>query len=211
MCKGNSPYRVWLIAHVSHGVSYGLTDNIVFLFLFSGEWWLLCVSIFGPSTFECWPRPLSVHCRLSVWHCVYYIQFYYYYCYFFFFAYCRLKVASWYVDTFKCLKFLSEYFNMRPHASEYCYIKEDGCDGLLTPSYFLHISLKLCREDLICIISFLWGVHWSEVWWTSKPRNLCTATHFVLGIGNWWMIMLGTESHWNCAQRNARNAACHTI
>lgn len=78
-----------------------------------------------------------------------------------FFAYCRLKVASLHVDTFKCLKFVSGYFNMRPHVRAYYYIKEEGCDGLLTPSYSFHVSLKGCLEDLI--LSYLFYEMFTEV------------------------------------------------
>jgi hypothetical protein len=50
---------------------------------------------------------------------------------------------------------------MRPHVRAYYYIKEDGCDGLLTPSYSFHVSLKGCLEDLI--LSYLFYEMFTEV------------------------------------------------
>jgi len=65
---------------------------------------------------------------------------------------------------------------MRPYARAYCYIKEDGCDGLLTPSYSFHVSLKRSRDDLI--LSYLFCEVFTEVKSGEREgQEICALQH----------------------------------
>jgi hypothetical protein len=67
---------------------------------------------------------------------------------------------------------------MRSHARAYFYIKEDDCDGLLTPSHSFHVSLKRCLEDLI--LSYLFYEMFTEVKSGEREgQEICALQHIL--------------------------------
>lgn len=60
----------------------------------------------------------------------------------------------------------------------YCYIKEDGCDGLLIPSFSFHVSLKRCLEELI--LSYVFYEMFTEVKSGEREgQEICALQHIL--------------------------------
>ena len=67
---------------------------------------------------------------------------------------------------------------MRSRTRAYFYIKGDGCDGLLIPSYSFHVSSKRCREDLI--LSYLFYEMFTEVKSGEREgQEICALQHIL--------------------------------
>jgi hypothetical protein len=145
-----------------------------FLFQVSGD----CKSV---TSFEGWLLPVCCIClwpfNMSVLHLV--LRF----------ALCRLKPDSLYVSTFECLKFVAEYFGIRPYSRLHFNTKQEGCDGLLTLVFRLCFLEKVPWGFNLCH-TLLWEFI-EVVRWTRGPRNLSTTTHYCPRDRPFMMIFFG--------------------